>query len=118
MPRRPAKKKSVKKKTATKSAPKRATTTSENEFDAWAEALSPNTSCCSVCREPDSAKTVEKMLEAMVRKRAYRVKIADIHATLLKKHSDSEIGQRGLERHLRSCVRSLYFKARGRKKHG
>ena len=128
MPRRTAKKKTVKKKTAVKRAPSKKTTAkrasakpkpdAENEFDSWAEALAPKTTACSVCREAESAATVERMLDAMARKRAYRVTVSTIHATLLKKHPDSEIGQRGLERHLRSCVRSLYWKARGRKKHG
>lgn len=118
MPRRPVKKKATKKKAATASQGQKQAASAPQEtdtFDVWAESLSHTTSSCSVCRDAPAAKIVEKLLGAMIRKRAFKVQVKDILAAVHKHHPNTDVGQRGLERHLRTCVRSLYFRARGRK---
>ena len=121
MPRAP-KKKTVKKKVASKSRPSRTTkakTKSKaevdpSEFDAWAEQQN-RVARCSTCARDDVSTTLNALLESMIRKRAYKVTILEIRRMLEKKHPDAVVGQRGLERHLRYCVRDLYDKARGRR---
>jgi hypothetical protein len=115
MGRTPKKKKTVKKKVATK-APAKQQTPTPDEFDAWASAqkgVSPGG--CSVCRCDDVTETVNLLLNAMVRRRAHRITVKEIHEATLKRHANTDVGQRGMERHLRVCVRPLYNRARGRK---
>lgn len=83
------------------------------EFDQWAERQRRSTGCC-ICRCPNSAQTVDALLRAMVRKRAFKVTVHEIHRVVSERHTDLVIGQRSLERHLLTCVRGLYDQARGR----
>ena len=113
--RRTKKKKTTKKKTATKAAPEKRMPTPD-EFDAWASLHKEEApGGCSVCRDPAYTETVQSMLQSMIRKRAHRITIERIFATAKAKHKDADVGQRGLERHMRVCVRPLYNRARGRK---
>jgi hypothetical protein len=114
--RRAQKKKTVKKKVATKAPAKKQKSPTPDEFDAWASSqkgVSPGG--CSVCREDDIVDTVALLLNAMVRKRAHRITVKEIYGATVKRHPTSDVGQRGMERHLRVCVRPLYNRARGRK---
>lgn len=85
------------------------------EFDDWADSLKTVNARCSICRHDSVAQTVRALLDAMIRKRAYKITILDIRNAVLRKHPDADVGQRGLERHLRLCERDLYFRARGRR---
>lgn len=84
------------------------------DFDAWAESLKKKGSGCSACADPAVVQTIDALLHSMVRKRAFKITIHEIHRMVLKRHPDSGVGPRGLERHLLSCVRELYDRARGR----
>lgn len=113
--RRTQKKKTTKKKVATK-APTKKQMPTPDEFDAWASSQKGQSQGgCSVCREDAVADTVKLLLNAMVRKRAHRITVKEIYVATLKRHSNTDVGQRGMERHLRVCVRPLYNRARGRK---
>jgi len=117
--RRSAKKKTVKKKTATKTAPKsktaaRKTVSATNEFDSWAEKQKKRGGC-QTCRHEGVNDTIRALLESVIRKRAYKFSIHELRGIVNAKHPESDVGQRGLERHLRSCERALYFRARGRR---
>lgn len=107
----------TKKKAATKTAHKKQTPTpTPDEFDAWASSVKGQTKGgCSVCREDPVANTVLNLLHAMIRKKAYRITTKEVWQATLKRHPKSDVGHRGLERHLRVCVRPLYNRARGRK---
>ena len=113
--RRTPKKKTGKKKTATKAAPSKKAAAS-SEFDNWAANQKRKTGCSCCSHDPAKA-TIDALLEAAIRNRAYKFAIHDLLAVVNKKHPDADIGQRGLERHLRICVRSLNNRARGRR-HG
>lgn len=110
-------KKTVKKKVAPKSRPKRQaepTAESPAEFDNWAESQIKR-SGCQTCRQEGVNSTIRGLLESCVRKRAYKFSIHDMRLAIIKKHPNVDVGQRGLERHLRTCERVLYFRARGRR---
>jgi len=105
-------KQKVKKKVATRPQPKQDDAT---EFDAWADAQkAKRRPSCHTCRQPGVAATIQGLLQSCIRKRVYRFKIQDMREAILAKHPDADVGQRGLERHLRTCDRALYEKARGR----
>ena len=106
-------KKKVKKKSATKPRPKRQAE-EVGEFDDWAE-QQKNQSGCSTCRESDVTETIRALLGSMIRKRAYKTTVHAIRQVIEQKHPDANVGQRGLERHLLTCERDLYFRARGRR---
>jgi len=114
MPRRTAKK-LAKKKVATE-APPEPTKTLDEEYDSWAESMKTRAPSCSVCRVGVAAETLRALLHSMIRKQAYRIPVYEIKAVIETRHPDAEIGQRGLERHLLTCERELYFRARGRKR--
>jgi len=84
------------------------------DLDAWVESQRHRTSGCLMCSNPAANETLKSLLLSMARNRAYRIPIQAIREMLLTKHPKAEIGQRGLERHLRMCERKLYDKARGR----
>ena len=105
--RRSTKKKTVKKKTATQ--PEKI----EIDFDGWADSQKKRTGC-QTCRGEDVGATIRALLESCIRKRAFKFSIPDLRATINKRHPGVDVGQRGLERHLRTCERALYFRARGR----
>lgn len=113
--RRTQKKKTVKKKVATK-APAKKQSPTPDEFDAWASSQKEQSQGgCSVCREDTVAETVTLLLNAMIRRRAHRITTKEIYGAIVERHPKSDVGQRGMERHLRVCVRPLYNRARGRK---
>lgn len=113
MRRTPKKKKTVKKKAATKSRPKPKVDDSA-EFEAWAEKQKQRAGCDTICAA-GVADTVRALLQALIRKRVYKFTIHEIQRKIEEKHPDVHVGQRGLERHLRVCERALYFRARGRR---
>jgi hypothetical protein len=105
-------KKTVKKKVAaTQPRPKQVVT--PTEFDDWAESQKKR-SGCQTCRYPGVNVTIRGLLESCIRKRAFKFSIHDMRVKINKKHPETDVGQRGLERHLRTCERVLYFQARGR----
>jgi hypothetical protein len=114
MPRTPPKKKTVKKKTATKARPKKASPSTE--FDDWADGVKRRQRPgCHTCRQEGVRDTIQALLQSLIRKRAYKFSIFEMRELIEKRHPDADVGQRGLERHLRTCDRTLYFKARGRR---
>lgn len=90
------------------------TTQESEDFDSWAEGLKKKGSGCSACADDTVSQTINALLNAMIKKRAHKITIHEIHRMVLKRHPESGVGPRGLERHLLSCVRDLYDKARGR----
>lgn len=108
---RAPKKKVVKKNTA--AVPKKSPA-NQIDLDAWVESQKHRSSGCLMCANPAANETLKALLQSMARNRAYRIPIQSIREMLLTKHPKAEIGQRGLERHLRMCERKLYDKARGR----
>jgi hypothetical protein len=85
-----------------------------HEFDAWAEAQRHQNRGCGACSNTAVAETVEALLQAMIRKRAYKVSVNEIHRMIVERHPTTSVGTRTLERHLRECVRETYNRARGR----
>lgn len=107
-------KKKVKKKTATKPRPPKPDESAE--FDAWAdEQAEKHRGGCRTCQQPGVRATIQALLQSLIRKRVYKFAIHDMLVLVQKKHPDADIGQRGLERHLRHCDRTLYLRARGRR---
>jgi len=112
--------KKTKKKVATKPRPKpqpkapKAVVATAGEFDDWAESQKRR-SGCATCTDDVVSATIRTLLNAMIRKRAYKITVHEIRRMVEKKHPEVEVGQRGLERHLRTCERDLYFRARGRR---
>lgn len=85
-----------------------------HDFDSWAEELKKKGTGCSACADNTVSQTITALLNSMVKKRAYKITIHEIHRMVLKRHPGSGVGPRGIERHLLSCVRDLYDQARGR----
>ena len=108
--RRTAKKKTTEKKVAARP-PKADEST---EFDAWASKQKQRTGC-QTCRQDGINDTIRALLASVIRARAYKFSIHEMREKILQKHPDADVGQRGLERHLRTCERTLYFQARGRR---
>ena len=118
---RPApKKKKTKKKAATKTRPKKVsaptapTDSDSDEFDDWA-ARQKQQSGCVTCRDDVVNGTIRALLKSLIRKRAYKFSVQELRRVIEARHPDADVGQRGLERHLRTCERVLYFRARGRR---
>jgi len=109
--RRPTKK-TTKKKVATKPRPVTADVAA-TEFDDWAEHQRKRRTGCVTCRDELVSETIRALLLSLIRKRAFKFSVHDLRIVIEKKHPDANVGQRGLERHLRTCERTLYFRARG-----
>ena len=108
-------KKTTKKKKSVKCAPRptQGSHLKDDEADALIDTRTKTTGCL-ICREPIIAESVRAILRSMARKHRYRFPIREILAILRTKHPESDLGQRGLERHLQIDERSLYDQARGR----
>lgn len=117
-PSRKTAKKTAKKKVGVKRRPSNSKKTDAastlEEFDAWAESQKQN-STCHTCLQTSANATIRGLLESCIRNRAYKFSIQGLRNKILEKHPEAGIGTRGLERHLRVCVRDLYFRARGRR---
>jgi hypothetical protein len=113
MPRSKNSKQVVKRKTAAPPKNKQSAEIDSAEFDAWAE-KQKRKSGCSICRNEVVNATLCALLRSMAKKRAYKVTIQELRRMVEKKHSDTDIGHRALERHLRVCEREIYDRARGR----
>ena len=114
---RSAPKKKTKKKVATKTQPKKApapAATDSGEFDDWAESQKRRSGCVT-CRDDAVNETIRALLRSLIRKRAYKFSVQELRRVIEARHPDADVGQRGLERHLRTCERTLYFQARGRR---
>jgi hypothetical protein len=83
------------------------------EFDAWAASFKKKVNCAA-CNSESISQTVVALLTSMAKKRAFKITVREIHQMVCKKHPTWNVGQRGLERHLLTCVRGLYDRARGR----
>ena len=116
MSKKKTKKKTAKKTKKTTKRPPAKTNTTAVEFDDWATDMKQSAvGGCATCSDTSFAGTVQSLLMAMIRKKAHRIPLREILAAVQKRHPNSDIGRRSLERHLRVCVRPLYNRARGRK---
>ena len=103
----------VKRNTAAKTKPKKDLTISDDEADVWVKDRGPTKDGCAYCRS-DVRESLQALLRAMARNRAFKVTIRELHALVKAKHKGVPDKLRAIEKHLRNCDRDLYDQARGR----
>lgn len=83
------------------------------DVDAWVKDAVADKGC-NTCAHKAASETINQLLKAMIRNRAYAVPLREIHKKLKEVHPDYTVGFWGFRAHMYECVRKLYKRARGK----